>query len=253
MSIYSLALKSFFSKPMLRLNIIPFVLSILIFLFLLSYGLGVLLNFFSISTESYTGVFFALHALSDAAVASLNDTFLISYLMGLSFFVWLTEFFIWLSAFIFLSGLSFILSFMLVSMFITELIVKLIHKESYSQLCMNSTNSAFATFIMLCKSLLVTLVLFILLIPFYFIPVLNTIALSLPLFYFFQKSMLADTLYSISSTEQAKALYKQHRFGFLMHLSFLYLLCLIPFVGFFLTNFALCVLTHFSFQKLLKN
>jgi hypothetical protein len=96
------------------------------------------------------------------------------------------------------------------------------------------------------------LLLFIVLIPFYFIPIVNIFAINLPFYYFFHKILNYDVSANLMPKEKFQQLYYFNKSSFRVKTVFLYTVSLIPFVAFFIAIFYIIFIGH-SYFKLLEN
>ena len=94
------------------------------------------------------------------------------------------------------------------------------------------------------------ILLFILLIPVYFVPVLNIIAFALPLYYFFHKLLNFDVSSTILNKEQYKIIYEKEANSFRLRTLFLYFISMIPFATLFTAVYYIIYLGHAYFVKL---
>ncbi len=136
--------------------------------------------------------------------------------------------------------------------FLTPTVLKEIQKKHYSEIEIvgysNIVESIFLT--MFHSSIMIML--FFLLIPLYFIPFINLIALNIPLYYFFHKMMLFDISSNICSREEAKKIHYFNKNNFRIKTLILYLISLIPFAIFFASIFYLIYLGNSYFIELQK-
>jgi hypothetical protein len=96
------------------------------------------------------------------------------------------------------------------------------------------------------------IILFLVLIPVYFVPVLNIIAFSLPLYYFFHKLLNFDVSSTILSKEEYKTIYKTQGNNFRLRTLFLYIISMIPFATLFSAVYYVIYLGHSYFIQLDK-
>ena len=94
------------------------------------------------------------------------------------------------------------------------------------------------------------IVLFLVLIPVYFVPVLNIIAFALPLYYFFHKLLNFDVSSTILTKEQYKIIYAKEGNSFRLRTLFLYFISMIPFATLFSAVYFIIYLGHSYFIKL---
>lgn len=96
---------------------------------------------------------------------------------------------------------------------------------------------------------MIMILLFIVLLPFYFIPMLNVVALNLPLYYFFHKMLNYDVGSSICTREEFILIQNLYAGELRLKTLVLYLLSLVPFVILFATVFYVIYLGHTYFIK----
>lgn len=121
--------------------------------------------------------------------------------------------------------------------FLTPFVLKELQRRSYNDVSMiGHSNLLYAIFLAL-KSVLIMILLFILLIPFYFIPFLNIIALNLPMYYFFHKMLTFDIASSICTKEEAREIAYFRANNLRTKTALLYLISLVPFAIFFAAIF----------------
>ena len=146
---------------------------------------------------------------------------------------------------------SVILSIIIIG-FLTPMILGILHKRYYSHLELNGYGTLFSSLWELFKSLSMMVLLFLILIPVYFVPVLNIIAFALPLYYFFHKLLNFDVSSTILTKEQYKEIYKKEANSFRLRTLFLYLVSIIPFATLFSAVYFIIYLGHSYFIQLDK-
>lgn len=98
------------------------------------------------------------------------------------------------------------------------------------------------------KTLLMTLLLFVLLSPLVFIPLLN-IGLLFPVYYMFHKLLVLDVASVLNSTHEYQALKRVHA-GKMRGISLVcFALTIIPFLGVVIYPYYVIVMSHFLFRK----
>ena len=130
------------------------------------------------------------------------------------------------------------------------MILGILHKKYYSHLQLNGYGTITSSIWILLKSAFMMILLFVLLIPVYFVPVLNIIAFALPLYYFFHKLLNFDVSSTILSAEQYKIIYKKEANNFRLRTLFLYFISMIPFATLFTAVYYIIYLGHAYFIKL---
>ena len=130
------------------------------------------------------------------------------------------------------------------------MILKILHKKYYSHLELQGYGTLFSPIWVFAKSFFMMILLFILLIPVYFIPVLNIIAFAIPFYYFFHKLLNFDVSSTILSAEQYKIIYEKESGSFRLRTMFLYFISMIPFAMLFTAVYYIIYLGHAYFIKL---
>lgn len=248
--ILSRSLKDFLTPKMLKIALVPLIVTMI-----LIYSL-----FFAAAD-------FGITALQQAAEASQNGqeviidenapfyfvwaTYLIVFLFKYSFTSWIAAFLLYTIGSIIVLQASVILTLVVIG-FLTPMILGVVHKRHYSHLTLHGHGSLLSPLWVLFKSSLMMILLFILLIPVYFIPLLNIIAFALPLYYFFHKLLNHDVASTLLSEEEYKKIYKKEANAFRGRTLFLYLVSMIPFITLFTAVFYIIYLGHAYLIKLEK-
>jgi len=94
--------------------------------------------------------------------------------------------------------------------------------------------------------------LFFLLIPFYFVPLLNIVAINIPLYYFFHKMLTFDVSSTICTKDEAKHISFFNKNNIRLKTLLLYLISLVPFAIFFGAIFFVIYLGHTYFLETKK-
>ena len=246
--IFSKSVKDFLTSEMLRISLIPLIVT-MIFLYML---------FFAAAD-------FGITALQQIAEASQNGeeviidesapfyfvwaTYALVFLFKYSFTSYIAGFLLYTIGTIIVLNVSVILTIIVIG-FLTPIILNKIHKRHYSHLTLHGHGTLLSPLWVLLKSLSMMLLLFILFIPLYFVPLLNVIAFSLPLYYFFHKLLNYDVSSTILSEEEFKVIYKEEANTVRLRTLFLYFVSMIPFITLFTAVFYIIYLGHGYFIKL---
>ena len=242
------SLKDFFTPYMLKMALIPLLITMLV-LYLLF----------------FMGASFTFSSLEELALASQNENGIIVDERAAFYEVWLIYILVflfkysvtsWLAATLFVTigtifvfHLSLFLTLIVIG-FLTPLIVKYLHKNYYFDIELKPFGTLTLALFNFFKALLVMILLYIVFIPFYFIPLINIVALYLPLYYFFHKMLNFDVASTILSKDEYKEIYKKDSFSFKLRTFALYLLSTIPFIALFVAVFFVIYLSHSYFIKL---
>lgn len=242
------SVKDFFTSSMLKIALIPLIVTMIILYML----------FFAAAD-------FGITSLQEIAAASQNGqevvidenapfyfvwaTYFIVFLFKYSFTSWIAGFLLYTIGTVIVLQASVILSIVVIG-FLTPMILNILHKRYYSHLTLHGHGSLLAPLWVLLKSALMMILLFIVLIPVYFVPVLNIIAFALPLYYFFHKLLNFDVSSTILSKDEYKIIYQKEGSSFRLRTLFLYFISMIPFATLFTAVYYIIYLGHAYFIKL---
>ena len=133
--------------------------------------------------------------------------------------------------------------------FLTPYIVAEVHRRHYSQLPRDHHGSTVGILLTSLKHVAVMLLLFLVLMPLYFVPMLNLIAFNLPFYYLFHKLYLLDVGTETTTKERFRLIMFFHGGNLRLTTLALYLLSLIPFAAYITPVFNVIVLAHTMFRK----
>uniref|UniRef100_UPI0040470916 EI24 domain-containing protein n=1 Tax=Aliarcobacter sp. TaxID=2321116 RepID=UPI0040470916 len=242
------SIKDFFTSSMLKIALVPLIVTMVILYML----------FFAAAD-------FGISSLQEIAAASQNGqevvidenapfyfvwaTYFIVFLFKYSFTSWIAGFLLYTIGTVIVLQASVILSIVVIG-FLTPMILSILHKRYYSHLTLHGYGTLLSPLWVMVKSLLVMIILFIVLIPVYFVPILNVIAFSLPLYYFFHKLLNFDVSSTILSKQEYKEIYAKEGNSFRLRTLFLYFISMIPFATLFTAVYYIIYLGHAYFIKL---
>lgn len=248
--VIALSVKDYFTKPMLKIALLPLVFTMLIMFFLF-----------------FTAADFGFAALQDFITASQNGedvvvdpsapfyfiwtTYVIVFLFQYSVTSWLVGFLFYTVGTIFIMMFSVFLTIIIIG-FLTPMILKVLQKRHYSHLETNGFASLLSPLWLLLKAGLIMIGLFILFIPLYFIPLVNIIAINLPFYYFFHKLLTFDVASTILTEEEYKVIHNKKAGAFRARTLLLYIISMIPFITIFSAVYYIIYLGHSYFIQLEK-
>jgi len=251
-SILSLSIKDLFTAKMMKYSILPFVFSMIILyvLFFVVAGIGLdqlgTMDVQSSQTTIENGI-----PHTESFAATLEGTAIIKFLMSSALTSWIASFLVYtIGTFLTLYFSIFIA--LLVIGFLTPVILKEIQKRHYSDVEMIGHSNLFEALFLVVKWVFIMIILFLVLVPLYFIPFINVIAFNFPLYYFFHKMMTYDISSTICTKEEAMKIKFFHATTLRLKTLGLYLLSLIPFVIFFASVFYVIYLGHSYFLETRK-
>jgi len=266
-NLLSLSIKDFFSPYFLSLTLMPLFITILILFGLLTYGMQVLDDKMkavhiekttteyttphSSHSESSMNISFDENAISTslldinpvALFESLQGSDILSSMLEYSWLRWIIEKVVFLVASYFILILAVIIAVLIVGFF-TPLVVKKLKSKHYPPFEIKGHGSVFYVLLYALKSLFFMVLFYILLIPFYFIPLLNIVAFNLPAYYFFHKMLVFDVGSTINTKEEYNRIKATVGNQIRLRTLLMYLLTLIPFVGIFFPLFFVIYLSH---------
>lgn len=266
-NLFILSLKDFFTPYFLSLALLPLLITLVILFAILGYGMQVLndkINAVHVekTTTEYTTAT-QTHSQSSVNITfddnqtssslldikpmdlfeSLQGSQVLASMLQNKYLGWVIEKVFLLIASYFILILAVIIAVIVVGFF-TPLVIKKLKSRHYPPFEIKGHGSFFSVLWYAIKSFIIMMILYVVLIPFYFIPFLNIIAFNLPAYYFFHKMLVFDVGSSMNTHKeyvQIKAIVgNQIRLRTLL----MYLLTLIPFVGIFFPLLFVIYLTH---------
>jgi len=251
-NILLLSIKDFFTPKILKYALLPFLITLILMylIFFVIAGIGVdslaTLDVQSTQTSIQNGV-----PHTETISAKLEGLAIIQYLMSFALTSWIATFFIYaIGGFLTLYASIFIT--VIVIGFLTPNVLKELQKRHYNDVKMIGHSNILSAMFNIIKWTFIMLMLFVLLIPFYFIPLLNIIAFNLPLYYFFHKMLTFDISSNICTLEEDKQIKYFSKNRLRAKTLGLYLISLIPFVIFFAAIFYVVYLGNTYFVEVKK-
>lgn len=247
------SIRDYFTPPMLKLALLPFVVT------------GVLLVGLFFTTADYgldafkSGV---LHIQTQEVVvqdgqllqtneenATYTGSSIVHFLLTNPVSSWMIGFLFYVIGFFGAAMLSIAVALVIVG-FLTPQILLRLRDRSYPSVEMKGYGNIFVTVWVTLKNILVTGLLFILLVPLYFIPVVNIIALNYPLYYLFRRLLEFDVTSEMMEREEFEEVHYRQRHRITLRMTVLYLLSLIPLMGLFIPVFYIIYLGNGYFKTL---
>jgi len=174
---------------------------------------------------------------------------ILDFLLKYTVTSWIVSFLVYTVGALAIGYLSIFISLIIIG-FLTPKILAIIHKRHYSDLEINTNFSITDGIGKIIKTTFIMILLLIAMIPFYFIPFINIIAINLPFYYFFHKMLHYDVGSTLTSKEEFGQIYYPDKLPMRMRTLFLYSVSLLPFVAFFISIFYIIYLGHVYFIKL---
>jgi len=254
-NILLLSIKDFFTPKMLKYALLPFIITVIIMyiLFFIIAGIGVdnltTLDVQSTQTTIQNGV-----EHTESLTAKLQGLEIIQFLMSYAITSWIATFLIYTIGSFLTIYVSIFIAIIIIG-FLTPSVLRELQSRHYDDVEIIGHSNLATTLLSILKWTFVMLMLFILLVPFYFIPLVNIIAFNLPLYYFFHKMLTFDISSNICSYEEAKQVKYFNKTSLRLKTLALYLLSLIPFVIFFVAIFYIIYIgnTYFIEVRRIRN
>ncbi len=226
------SLKDFLSPQILSISFLPFIITLLI-----------LLSLYILFSEPIFLYFQNIFYIDEHSYPKL------AYIFSFEPLQWLFKLFSYIVGIVLVVLLSVIISIIIIGFF-TPKIVKIIHLRHYAHLKMPTQNiSIFYTIFLYIKTIFIFVVMFIVLLPFMFIPFINIIAVSLPFYYLFHNFLILDVGLTVNSKKEFQTILKKHKLQLYSTTLPLYLISLIPFAAIIFQILFVVVLAHFFFLK----
>jgi hypothetical protein len=247
-----LSVRDFFTAKMLKYSLAPFIVTIVLMyiIFFVVAGIGVdsmaQMQVHTSETTMQNGV-----PHTESMSTMLEGSAIIQFLMSYAVTSWIATFLIYaIGSFLILYASIFIA--VLVIGFLTPFVLKELQKRHYKDVDMIGYSNIISGIFLVIKWTVIMLLLFILLIPFYFIPLINIIAFNLPLYYFFHKMITFDISSSICTKEEYKKIHYFSANKIRLKTLALYIISLVPFAIFFGAIYYVIYLGHTYFLEVRK-
>ena len=251
-NILLLSVKDFLTPKMLKYSILPFIITMVVMyvLFFVVAGIGLdqlgTMDIQSTQTTMENGI-----PHTDSFSAQLQGSAIIQFLMSYTITSWIASFLVYAIGGFFVLYASIFIAVIILG-FLTPMILKELQKRHYKDIEMIGFSNLFESIFLMFKWVLVMILLFFLLIPLYFIPLVNIIAFNLPLYYFFHKMINYDISSNICSRDEEKQIRFFNKNMLRVKTLLLYLISLIPFAIFFGAVFYVIYLGHTYFNEVKK-
>jgi len=246
------SVKDFLTLKMLKYALLPFIMSLIIMyiIFFIIAGIGVeqlgTLNIESSQTTIQNGI-----PHTETLQAELEGSSIIKFLMSYTLTSWLATFLIYAVGGFLTIYLSIFVAVIIIG-FLTPFVLKELQKRDYMDIEMIGYSNIFSSIFLALKWGVIMIFFFFLFIPLYFIPLLNIIALNMPLYYFFHKMLTFDISSNICTKEEAKQIAFFNKNNLRIKTLLLYLISLVPFAIFFGAIFFVIYLGHTYFLEVRK-
>ncbi len=246
-----LSIKDFFTREILRLAFYPFLLTMIILyvLFFVAADMGFeQLQDYTVHMEQSKTTLENGIPHTEELSETFQGSSIIDFLLKYSITSWLLNFLLYTVGSMFVLLLSIIIALAVIG-FLTPPILKVIQQRYYPDIDMVGYGHMGTITWHFFKSFFIMILLIIMMIPFYFIPLLNIIALNLPFYYFFHKLMTFDVVSTIMTKEEYARIHVVNANSVRIKTLILYLISLIPLAILFATAFYVIYLGHTFFVE----
>ena len=250
--IFTRSVKDYFTAPMLKMLLYPFLGSLLImyilFFGLASSGLDYIDNAHLHIEQQQTQI-----ENGNINTQYIDQTYtgsgVVDFLLKYTATSWLAGFILYAGGFFIASYLSIFLSLLIIGLLTPRILALLKQRHNYKTEISGYGNIS-NTILGIVKRTIVMILLFIAMFPLYFIPVVNIFAINFPLFYFFHKTLHYDVSSELMSKNRFGQIYYSYKSTFRFESLLLYIASLIPFVPFFISVFYIIYIGNSYFLKL---
>lgn len=246
------SVKDFFTKPMLKIALYPLVITLIVlyisFFVVADNVISSLedstINIKQTQVENFNG---------QESVTTIDESYsgehIIDYLLSNPITSGILSFLIYTVGSMFIMMFSLFVALIIIG-FLTPMILSKIRDIHYPDVKFDGYGNMANSVGVLVKSIFVMIGLFIVLIPFYFIPLINIIVINIPFFYFFHKMLNFDVASTVMSED--KAVLIKHKYKNILRIKSLglYLISMIPFVALFTTVFFVIYYGHTYISKM---
>jgi len=249
------SIKDFLTPKMLKFSILPFILTAIFIyiIFFILIGIGVdqmqIYDVTSSTTYIQDGI-----PHTETITSKLGLDGFIKFLTTYAITSWIATFFVYFLGFFIATFASVFVAVIIIG-FLTPAIMKELQARHYLHVEMIGYSNIISALINVVKWSMIMLLLFILLVPLYFIPFVNILAFNLPLYYFFHKMLTYDISSTLCTAEEASQIKYFSKNSIRFKTLLLYLISLIPFAIFFGAVFYVIYIgnTYFEEVKKLRN
>jgi len=247
-----LSIKDLLSSSMLKVALIPFLitLSIVYFAFfsIANTGLDALENT-TAQVQTYQSSMQDGIATTQTTNETITGYWILDFLLKYSITSWIVTFLVYTVGSFVVLWVSLFISLIIIG-FLTPKILSYIQHKYYPNIKLEGEATTLESILYLLKSIFIMLLLFILLIPFYLIPIVNIVAINLPFYYFFHKMLHYDVGSTLLTKQNHTTLKNNNTFTLRFYSLFLYFISMIPFVALILPVFYILYLGHNYMNKI---
>ncbi len=245
-AIFAKALSDFFTTKFLALSTAPFLITAIVAFIFLYYLSGEFFDMLNIAAQASQNPDIAQsqNELAQFAkeyplMATIMGSFLFKAVAGTLFYVVGGGFAVLASV---------ILAVVIVGFF-TPYVVAEVQRRHYPDIERKATVTIGEYVLFMLKQFALFMLFFLVSLPFYFVPLVNIVAMNAPFYFLFHRLLTRDVAGEIFDKEEMKIVFKEAKWRIATTTLILYLLSLIPAVGILGQVFFVIVLAHQFFQE----
>ncbi len=245
-ALFAKALSDFFTTRFLTLSTAPFIITMAVALIFLYYLSGEFFDMLSVAAQVSQN--------PDAAAAQnelaqfAKEYPILATILGSFIFKAIAGTLLYVIGGGFAVLVSVILAVIIIGFF-TPYIVAEVQKRHYPHIERKATVSIGAYLLFMIKQLGLFLLFLFVSLPFYFVPLLNIVAMNAPFYFLFHRLLTRDVAGEILDAEEQRVVFREAKWRIATTTMILYLLSLIPAVGILGQVFFVLVLAHQFFQE----
>jgi len=245
--IVALSIKDFFSRDILKIAILPFIVT-MIFVYSLFFGAA------SVALDSFDGLQIE-QTTTNVGFNDINEPTYVDeigqWFLKSAAISWIVNILVYSIGAVAMVYVSIFISLMVIG-FLTPYILSKIRNKHYSQINFHGNITIIGTILYMIKAIFIMIILLLALIPFYFIPIVNIFAINLPFYYLFHKMLNFDVGTTILDTHDVKEFQSKNTKELRLRTLKLYLLSLIPFMSLILPVYYVVYIGHGYFSTIEK-
>ena len=250
-NIFTQSVKDFFTLQMIKYSVVPFIVTMIVIYALFFYFASATLDQLHQASlhveQSQLSVINGVQN-SNSYVGDFEGSSIVSFLMSHVATAWMVSILFYTIGSMFALLISIFIAVIVIA-FLTSFVLKELHKRHYSDIEMRGDDNFFISLFNVLKWIILTVVMLVLFIPFYFIPILNVIMFNIPLYYFFHKMITYDVSSHINTNNEYKKIMFLSGNDIRVKTFILYLISIIPFAILFGGIFYVIFIGHSFFRE----
>lgn len=246
--ILTASVRDFFTPTFLGMAFVPFLITLILLFVLLFMFTAEIISALQATGDGVVAGDDTLSMLKHHFVTTVSEYPIISLIAGHAIFQWLMGILFYIIG----GSLALLLAMVIaviVTGFFTPWIVRTVQRRHYSGIELKGQGNIFTYLLFATKILLVFFLLFLFSLPFYFIPVVNLLAINLPFYYLFHNLIVKDVAGEVNDGREMKRILKATRPQLMASTLLLYFVTLVPIAGIFLQVYFVIFIAHFFLKE----